>query len=113
MNLASSSFSGNAAGCVLCLYDDNSTSPEPALELDLDPYVKRSGDICLPSPESAWTCMSYVCRCKGAALQGDGAKFDAERVLLDPYAKIFINSVTDNITRLLLKYPELLCNALE
>lgn len=51
MNLASSSFSGNAAGCVLCLYDD-STSPEPALELDLDPFVKRSGDICLPSPES-------------------------------------------------------------
>jgi hypothetical protein len=32
---------------------------------------------------------------------------------LDPYAKIFINSVTDNITRLLLKYLELLCNALE
>ncbi|KAJ6880132.1 hypothetical protein NC652_033467 [Populus alba x Populus x berolinensis] len=112
MNLASSSFSGNAAGCVLCLYGD-STSPEPALELDLDPFVKRSGDICLASPESAWTFMSYGCRCKGAALQGDGAKFDAERVLLDPYATIFINSVTDNITRLLLNYLELLCNALE
>lgn len=107
MNLASSSFSGNVAGCVLCLYDD-STSPEPALELDLDPFVERSGDICLASPESAWTFMNYGCRCKGAALQGDGAKFDAERVLLDPYAKIFINSVTDNITRLLLKYLELL-----
>lgn len=107
MNLASSSFSGNAAGCVLCLYDD-STSPEPALELDLDPFVKRSSDICLASPESAWTFMSHGCRCKGAALQGDGAKFVAERVLLDPYAKIFINSVTDNITRLLLKYLELL-----
>ncbi|KAH8489296.1 hypothetical protein H0E87_024798 [Populus deltoides] len=99
--------SRNAAGCVLCLYDD-STSPEPALELDLDPFVKRSSDICLASPESAWTFMSHGCRCKGAALQGDGAKFVAERVLLDPYAKIFINSVTENITRLLLKYLELL-----
>ncbi|KAJ6880120.1 hypothetical protein NC652_033455 [Populus alba x Populus x berolinensis] len=51
-------FLGNAAGCVLCFVWLIVHRPEPALELDLDPFVKRSGDICLASPESAWTFMT-------------------------------------------------------
>lgn len=101
-------FSRNAAGCVLCLYDD-STSGKPALELDLDPYVNRSGDIWHASLEGAWTFLSYGYRCKGAALQSDADKFDAGRVLLDPYSKIIINSVTDNVPGLLPKYLGRLC----
>ncbi|CAK7348183.1 unnamed protein product [Dovyalis caffra] len=96
------------AGCVLCLYDD-STSGKPALELDLDPFVNRSGDIWHASLEGAWTFLSYGYRCKGAVLQGDTDKFDAECVLLDPYAKIIINSVTCDASGLLPKYLGRLC----
>ncbi|KAJ7960322.1 isoamylase 2, chloroplastic [Quillaja saponaria] len=47
-------FSRNMENVVLCLYDDT-TVETPALELELDPYVNRSGDIWHVSFESAWT----------------------------------------------------------
>ncbi|XP_050139926.1 isoamylase 2, chloroplastic-like [Malus sylvestris] len=73
-------FSRNAESVVLCLYAET-TAEKPVLELDLDPYVNRSGDIWHASFENAWDFVSY------------GYRFDEGNVLLDPYAKIIAKSV--------------------
>ncbi|KAL5796768.1 hypothetical protein ACOSQ2_001588 [Xanthoceras sorbifolium] len=102
-------FSRNAESMVLCLYDDT-TADKPALELDLDPYVNRSGDVWHATMESAWNFVSYGYRCKGAISQGDKYKFYAERILLDPYAKVIVNSISNhNESGLLIKYLGKLC----
>lgn len=80
-------FSRNAEGLVLCLYDDVSAE-SPALELDLDPYVNRSGDIWHVSLESAETYESYAFRCRGESID----QFESARTLLDPYSKIIMKS---------------------
>ncbi|KAK4558481.1 hypothetical protein RGQ29_007997 [Quercus rubra] len=85
-------FSRNVEGVILCFYDD-AKADEPALELDLDPYINRSGDIWHASFESAWTFVSYGYRCKGSLLQRNNNKFDAGQIILDPYAKIIVNSI--------------------
>ncbi|MBA0686183.1 hypothetical protein Goari_013798 [Gossypium aridum] len=83
-------YSRNAESLVLCLYDDNA-SEKPALELDLDPYVNRTGNIWHASIEGAWTFVSYGYRCKG-----NRDTFHAEHVLLDPYAKIIGSSIPNH-----------------
>lgn len=75
-------FSRNAEHVFLCLYDDNA-SEKPALEIELDPYVNRTGDIWHASIDGARPFVSYGYRCKGATSNGQG-----NRVLLDPYAKL-------------------------
>ncbi|RDX87666.1 Isoamylase 2, chloroplastic, partial [Mucuna pruriens] len=82
-------FSRHAESVVLCLYDDNGVE-KPALELDLDPYVNRSGDVWHIAFESAESFVSYGYRFRGALEQNkdDGG---AEHVVLDPYAKIVGN----------------------
>ncbi|XP_015891591.3 isoamylase 2, chloroplastic [Ziziphus jujuba] len=85
-------FSRNAESVVLCLYDDT-TVDDPALELDLDPYVNRSGDIWHASFESAWNFVSYGYRFKGTHLQKNKDSLDGH-ILLDPYAKIIGNSTS-------------------
>ncbi|KAK4286168.1 hypothetical protein QN277_002762 [Acacia crassicarpa] len=84
-------FSKQAEGMVLCLYDDNNLE-KPALQLDLDPYVNRSGDIWHISFESAWKFVSYGYRCKGALVQQSKDDNFNTHVLLDPYAKIIGSS---------------------
>ncbi|XP_027350424.1 isoamylase 2, chloroplastic isoform X2 [Abrus precatorius] len=82
-------FSRHAESVVLCLYDGTGVE-KPALELDLDPYVNRSGDIWHISFESAGTFVSYGYRCRGALLQRNKDSA-AEHIILDPYAKIIGN----------------------
>ncbi|KAL2320923.1 hypothetical protein Fmac_029892 [Flemingia macrophylla] len=89
-------FSGHAEGVVLCLYDDNGVV-KPALELDLDPYVNRSGDIWHISLESAKSFVSYGYRCRGGSLKQNKDDSGAEHVVLDPYAKIVMNSYTNGL----------------
>ncbi|KAK4842429.1 hypothetical protein QYF36_021500 [Acer negundo] len=102
-------FSRNAESVVLCLYDDT-TADKPALELDLDPYVNRSGDVWHATLENAWNFVSYGYRCRGAISQGDKYKFHAERILLDPYAKVIVNSISNHHeSGLLVKYLGQLC----
>ncbi|KAK9282244.1 hypothetical protein L1049_005158 [Liquidambar formosana] len=102
-------FSRNAESVVLCLYDDTTTD-KPALEIDLDPYVNRSGDIWHASMETTWTFVHYGYRCKGAILQGKGDKYDAGHVILDPYTKIIVKSIPDHhVSGLLSKYLGRLC----
>lgn len=101
--------SRNAERMVLCLYEDT-TADEPTLELDLDPYINRSGDVWHASFESAWTFVSYGYRCKGACLQRNKDKFFAGKILLDPYAKVIGNSIpSSHGLGLLPKYLGRLC----
>ncbi|CAL5437028.1 unnamed protein product [Camellia sinensis] len=79
-------FSRSAEVVILCLYDETNAE-HAALEVDLDPYVNRSGDIWHVSMDrdSTLTFVSYGYRCKSD-------KFQTEQVLLDPYAKIIGNA---------------------
>lgn len=74
-------FSRTAECVVLCLYD-NITADKPALEIDLDPYVNKSGDIWHASIDSTLPFVSYGYRCKV------GADAEQGHVLLDPYAEV-------------------------
>lgn len=80
MNLAL--FSRTAENVILCLFDDNA-SEKPALEIELDPYVNRTGDIWHASFDSTGPFVSYGYRCKGADFNGR-----SNRAVLDPYAKL-------------------------
>ncbi|KAL3635217.1 hypothetical protein CASFOL_019764 [Castilleja foliolosa] len=71
--------SRNAERVALCLYADTGTD-KPTLEIDLDPYVNRSGDIWHASVDCTLPFVGYGYRCK-----------NGDRVLLDPYAKIIGN----------------------
>ncbi|KAL5561635.1 hypothetical protein UlMin_031382 [Ulmus minor] len=95
-------FSRNALSVVLCLYDDT-TADNPALELDLDPYVNRTGDIWHASFESARTFVSYGYRFKRIHMENSKDKLDDQSVILDPYAKIISKDGTG------LKYLGQLC----
>ncbi|XP_077217716.1 debranching enzyme 1 [Tasmannia lanceolata] len=79
-------FSRNAESVVLCLYHEKTA--EPSLEIDLDPYVNRTGDIWHVSMESGEQYVSYGFRCKGDILWDRGGRFHMRHVLLDPYAKV-------------------------
>ncbi|KAK1437268.1 hypothetical protein QVD17_03057 [Tagetes erecta] len=73
-------FSRNAKNVILCLFDDSS-SEEPVLEIDLDPYVNRSGDIWHASMDNVMNFVSYGYRCKN-----DGQQKPS--IVLDPYSKV-------------------------
>ncbi|XP_058077799.1 isoamylase 2, chloroplastic [Magnolia sinica] len=79
-------FSRNAERVALCLYGE--MTDEPSLEIDLDPYVNRTGDIWHVSMENVDGFVSYGYRCKGDILWDKGSRFHVRHVLLDPYAKI-------------------------
>ncbi|XP_027083967.1 isoamylase 2, chloroplastic-like [Coffea arabica] len=74
-------FSRTAESVVLCLYDGKTTH-RPNLEIDLDPYVNKSGDIWHASIDRSFQFASYGYRCKVAE------DAEQEHVLLDPYAKL-------------------------
>ncbi|KZV17747.1 isoamylase isoform 2 [Dorcoceras hygrometricum] len=74
-------FSSNAEGVVLCLYSDG-TADKPALEIDLDPYVNRSGYIWHALIQDSLPFVSYGYRCRG------GIANRGQHVLLDPYATV-------------------------
>ncbi|KAF6166558.1 hypothetical protein GIB67_005420 [Kingdonia uniflora] len=81
-------FSRNAESVVLCLYDG--VADKPSLEIDLDSYINRTGDIWHVLMETVEPFVSY-----GYRVRGKGERFDASHVLLDPYAKIICNSFFD------------------
>eukprot|EP01018_Ginkgo_biloba_P007913 Gb_23290 [translate_table: standard] len=78
-------YSRNAENVVLCLYDSIST--EPSLEIDLDPYMNRTGDIWHILLETLGEYTRYGYRCRGDISWDKGDRFHARRILLDPYSK--------------------------
>ncbi|KAL1216530.1 Isoamylase 2 [Cardamine amara subsp. amara] len=97
-------FSRNSANVVLCLYDD-STTDKPALELDLDPYVNRTGDVWHASIENTWDFVRYGYRCKEMAHSGNDVNVEAEKIVLDPYATVIGKSVSQKFLGSLFKNP--------
>lgn len=79
-------FSSSAKSVVLCLYDDISVK-KPSLEIDLDPYINRSGDIWHAALDCSLPFKTYGYRCK-TATSGKG-----ELVVLDPYAKVIRSAI--------------------
>ncbi|KAL6842209.1 hypothetical protein ACP4OV_027972 [Aristida adscensionis] len=73
-------YSKSARSVVLCLYDGHcGGGGEPALEIELDHYVHRTGDVWHVSLQSIEGYISYGFRC---------GLFGIDRPLLDPYAKV-------------------------
>ncbi|XP_051132864.1 isoamylase 2, chloroplastic [Andrographis paniculata] len=72
--------SRSAENVVLCLYTDRK-GEKPALELDLDPHVNKTGDIWHASLDCS-TFASYGYRCRTES------ESKMRHVLLDPYAKV-------------------------
>ncbi|KAJ8898690.1 hypothetical protein K2173_004724 [Erythroxylum novogranatense] len=101
-------FSRHAERVVLCLYGDSMTDAS-ALELDLDPYVNRTGDVWHASLEGAWNFVNYGYRLKESTLQGNTENTDAELVVLDPYAKVILNVSADHRSSVSPKYLGRLC----
>ncbi|KAL6610021.1 hypothetical protein ACP70R_039990 [Stipagrostis hirtigluma subsp. patula] len=81
-------YSRSAKGVVLCLYAGGTgAGGEPTLEIELDPYVHRTGDVWHVSLESVEGYASYGFRC---------GLFGIDRPLLDPYAKVIEDFVPGN-----------------
>nr|GMD70382.1 isoamylase 2, chloroplastic [Ipomoea batatas] len=78
--------SRSSESVVLCLYDDL-RKEKPVIELDLDPYVNRSGDVWHASIDGSLPFVGYGYRCKGATAE------KTEHALLDPYAKILVDYI--------------------
>ncbi|ESQ36600.1 hypothetical protein EUTSA_v10006762mg [Eutrema salsugineum] len=99
-------FSRHSRGVVLCLYDD-STTDKPALELDLDPYVNRTGDVWHASVEKTWDFVRYGYRCKenvhSEEEEEEEGNVEAEKIVLDPYATVIGKSVSQKFLGSLFK----------
>ncbi|OVA20071.1 Glycoside hydrolase [Macleaya cordata] len=87
-------FSRNTESIVLCLYDE--MTDKPSSEIDLDPYVNRTGDVWHVSMGGVGPYKSYGYRCKADLLKDEGDRSQASHVLLDPYAKILKSSFPDH-----------------
>ncbi|CAH8388364.1 unnamed protein product [Eruca vesicaria subsp. sativa] len=96
-------FSRNSKSVVLCLYDDTTTD-KPALELDLDPYVNRTGDVWHASVEKTWEFVRYGYRCKEST-HSEEEEVEAENVVLDPYVTVIEKSVSQKFLGSLFKNP--------
>eukprot|EP00249_Psilotum_nudum_P016568 c25886_g1_i3 orf=55-2838(+) len=79
-------YSRHAKNVVLCLYDSDST--DPCLEIDLDCFRHRTGDIWHIKLEKPGCFTRYGYRCKGDLSWEKGNRFHPHHVLVDPYAKI-------------------------
>ncbi|XP_078181988.1 debranching enzyme 1 [Carex rostrata] len=86
-------FSRNAESVILCLFEKG--NEEPGLEIELDPYLNRSGDIWHISLDAVDKYSKYGYRCKGPLDWKKGGRFHMRHVLLDPYSKIIENFASD------------------
>ncbi|XP_010474952.1 PREDICTED: isoamylase 2, chloroplastic-like [Camelina sativa] len=97
-------FSRNSTNVVLCLYDDTTTD-KPALELDLDPYVNRTGDVWHASVDNTWDFVRYGYRCKEMTQSEEDIDVEAEPIVLDPYATVIDKYVSHKFLASLFKNP--------
>lgn len=84
-------FSRNAESVILCLFENR--KEEPKLEIELDPYLNRSGDLWHISLDFVDKYSKYGYRCRGPLDWKKGGRFHMRHVLLDPYSKMIENFV--------------------
>ncbi|KAK9139611.1 hypothetical protein Scep_009292 [Stephania cephalantha] len=88
-------FSKNSESVILCLYDGKADKNKPSLEIALDPYINRTGDIWHVLMESVWPYVAYGYRCNETSSNGQGDVVHPKQVLLDPYSKILGSLLSD------------------
>ncbi|KAJ3707753.1 hypothetical protein LUZ61_011458 [Rhynchospora tenuis] len=86
-------FSRNAESVILCLFENG--NEEPDLEIDLDPYLNRTGDLWHVCLDVVNKYSKYGYRCKGPLDWKKGGRFHMRYVLLDPYSKRIENFIPD------------------
>ena len=81
-------YSRHARGVTLLLYGATDFV-QPVLELQLDPLKNKTARIwhCLVQQQSAPTAQYYAYRVQGPSAAASGHRFDAHKVLFDPYAQ--------------------------
>ncbi|XP_026453931.1 isoamylase 2, chloroplastic-like [Papaver somniferum] len=91
--------SRNEESTVLCLYDE--MPDKPSLEIELDPYVNRTGDVWHISMKNVDPYKSYGYRYKVDMIKGQRNVSQASHVFLDPYAKVlksFFSSPPESVS---------------
>ncbi len=80
-------FSRHATGLALLLYSDED-AVTPVFQLRLDPIRNKTGPIwhCLVPASAAPRAKCYAWRAEGPVDPAHGQRFDAEKILLDPFA---------------------------
>ncbi|KAL5701685.1 isoamylase [Ranunculus cassubicifolius] len=86
-------FSRNARRVILCLYD--ALTDKPSLEIDLDPYVNRTGDIWHISMHNVQPYTSYGYRCIGSIPLKKEEIYHKGHIHLDPHAKVLKRYLAD------------------
>jgi isoamylase len=81
-------YSRHATGVTLLLYGEKDLV-EPVFQLRLDPLQHKTGRIwhCFVSREAAPAACYYAYRVEGPSDPGHGHRFDAQKILFDPYAE--------------------------
>jgi len=79
-------FSRNATGVTLCLFE-SPEAIEAAEEIELEPHKNRTGDVWHCHIEGLSEGALYLYRVDGPYLPEKGYRFNANKYLLDPYAK--------------------------
>ena len=85
-------FSRHATAVSLLLFDDASAA-EPVAEIRLDRKHHRTGDVWHVLVHGVGAGWCYLYRVDGPFAPQQGHRFDAQRLLFDPYAKAFTGAV--------------------
>ena len=85
-------FSRHATAVTLLLFNDASVT-EPVAEFRLDRQQHRTGDVWHVLVEGVGAGWCYLYRVDGPFAPQLGHRFDARRLLFDPYAKAFTGAV--------------------
>ena len=85
-------FSRHATAVSLLLFDDASVA-EPVAEIRLDRKHHRTGDVWHVLVQGVGAGWCYLYRVDGPFAPRQGHRFDAQRLLFDPYAKAFTGAV--------------------
>ncbi len=91
-----SAFSRHATSVSLLLFDDPQAS-RPASEIRLDPLSNRTGDVWHVEVEGVGPGALYLWRVDGPYDPADGHRFNANKLLLDPYVKAVTGNFTWNL----------------
>ncbi|BDU50604.1 glycogen debranching protein GlgX [Haliovirga abyssi] len=89
-------FSRNAISVTLEIYEEF-YSEEPLFKIELDKNINKTGDIWHIFVEDVFHGMFYGWRVGGVYLPKEGQRFNANKLLIDPYAKSIAGTIDCNL----------------